>query len=668
MKEIKQYYSGQPQSEISQTAQDNSEVDPSLLQSTVANLDRYIGRHRADLDKRTLYERQLTVFESMRDFIKDGETEGYVKLPAGVGKTVLFIEFIEATRLKTLIVVPTTILVNQTERRLRQFAEGLDVGKIYSAAKQFGKEVIITTYKSFVQNVNNGKLSPKDYELLVLDEFHEARSQIRTETAKKFTNSIKLGFSATPPVNTLFKEIHSMSIKEAVEEDLLCSFSVFIAQSDVDLTQVSFTSRGEYQEEELQKAIDVYNRNQGAVDIYKKMFDGQTAVTYCVGIKHAGKMAELFREAGISAGVISGNNTDKEKEKLLEQFKNGEIKVLCNADILIRGFDEPRASVCLNLRPTLSAELAEQRGGRVLRKDPNNSQKYAYIVDFFDKTDNPRNLPIGFAQIAEGSQILTPRDIDRRQGVAGNGERSRSMDEREIYIAGLKLIVDAKEVFRIIREIEGNKYQPSPEGWKNMNSLRLKLNLSSSHGLGSKVNVERELHADWFNYYLDSGGRVQEYFAPELVEKISEYFLKLQLPAEGWLNMNNLRTALNKGDRPIKRLMNPYRNSHPEWFKQYVTDRGVVREFYSPKLVSMVRTEMSRFQPAPSGWDTYDNLRKAIKRGAANVKKTAYHYRKEHPEWFQKSLSKTGKITEFYSPELIAQIKKDLGVASEENH
>ncbi len=646
-------------------------VSSFLIQKTVASLDRFIARHSAGLERRPLRERQMPIFTGMRDFLKDGETEGYIKLPTGVGKTILFTKFIEATRLKTLIVVPTTLLVRQTEKRLGAFAEGIDIGKIYGAAKQFNRIVTITTYTSLINNIRNGKIKADDYELLVLDEVHKSLSKKRLEAVREFTHSIKLGFTATPKFSDdknveklLNTEIHNMSIREAVEADLLSPFSVFIAQSDIDLTKISVTSTGEYNKKELDKAINIAARNQAAVELYKKMFTGRTAIVYCASIKHAEDVARMFQNNGVPADFISGKNTEKEKQAILERYNTRERRVLCNADILIEGFDEPQASVCLNLRPTLSLVLAEQRGGRVLRKDPNNPKKHAYIIDFFDRTENYRNLPVSLAQVAEGIGVMIEESRigeEKENGINGEEDGS-SLNKKEIIISGLKVITDAKEVLRIVREMESKKYQPAPDGWMYLNTIRLKLNVGSYHGLRSKTDMERELHPDWFKYYLDSRGCVREYFAPELVKKVSEYFLNLQSAGEGWLNMNNLRTALHTGDRPIKKLFKPFRNSHPEWFKRFKANRGVIREFYSPELVRLATTELSRFQPAPNEWSTYDRLRKAIKRGATNVKKTASRYKKEHPDWFQAYLDKSGIIREFYSPELIEQIKKDLEV------
>src|SRR3989344_6127550 len=58
------------------------------------SLDEYISGHKEaeNKDDQTLWEKQLTVFEDLRNFLEQGGTEGYVKLPTGTGKTVIFSE------------------------------------------------------------------------------------------------------------------------------------------------------------------------------------------------------------------------------------------------------------------------------------------------------------------------------------------------------------------------------------------------------------------------------------------------------------------------------------------------------------------------------------------------------------------------------------------------
>lgn len=458
-----------------------SQVSPEVVSQAVSSLDKYILNHYGKLTRRTLRGRQITVVEDLRDTLRGGQTEGYVTIPTGVGKTVLFTEVTEALNeqeiLETMIVVPTKILVDQTGERFHQFAPDLEVGKLYTFAHDVTRPVTITTYASLVRHIQGGTLDPNLYKLLVLDEVHRSLSGRRSQAVAQFINAIKLGFTATPMysedknvANLLNTEIHKMSTREAVEEDLLSPFSAIIAQTDVDLSNVSIKSSGDYDDKELEEAINIASRNQAAVDLYQRLFQGQTTVAYCTSVRHAQAVAELFSEKGISAGYISGYQDKKEQAEILKKYHQGEIKVLCNADILIEGFDEPKVSVCLNLRPTKSVVVAQQRGGRVLRLNPDNPNKHAVIVDFLDKTDDPRKLSVTFAEVAEAARILTKKTRERahltdtsNDSFSDDLNRTLNDDLREdlfdfeediISISGLKVIVNPQEVMRIVKEIQ----------------------------------------------------------------------------------------------------------------------------------------------------------------------------------------------------------------------
>jgi hypothetical protein len=62
------------------------------------NLDNYVVAHYANGSERTLYDMQMDVFEKLRDFLEQGNTEGYFKLPTSFGKTVLFTELLQQTQ------------------------------------------------------------------------------------------------------------------------------------------------------------------------------------------------------------------------------------------------------------------------------------------------------------------------------------------------------------------------------------------------------------------------------------------------------------------------------------------------------------------------------------------------------------------------------------------
>lgn len=638
-----------------------------MLQNAVTSLDRYIERHRAGLDSKPFKERQLTVFENIRNFLNNGETEGYIELPCAVGKTVLYTKFIDATRLKTLIVTDRILGINQTEEKLETFAEDLDVGKIYHAVKEFGREVTITTYDSLRINIKNGTLNPADFQLLVLDEFDRAGPKT-TETIQKFTNSIKLGFSATLPYYTFLKEIHTMSIKEAVEEGLNCGFSVILAKTRVDLTNVPIDSRGEFDEIQLGKTINLVGINQPWVELYQEMFEGKFVLAYCAGIEHAKTLSELFAKNGIPAGFISGKNSPNEQREILSQFKNGEIKVLCSADILIRAYDEPKASIAFNIRPTFSPRVAKQRSGRVLRNDPDDSAKHAHIVDAIYETGNTKKLPISFAQIAGSAHITADKEKNDSWETAGRKiipfkEEKEIIDNKEIDIFGLKIIIDAEEVLRVVREREDRKYEVAPARWMNASNLAK----IYSKGRGTIVRIAneyRKAHPEWFNIYtVPQNGELIEFYSPELIEILNMNLKRLQPVHERWVNKLTIARMTRRPYYLIRRRMIRYRADYPQWVQVGVDNRGKPSEVYAPELVEKVVQEVTGIQPAPRGWQVITNLADQIGVERRIIKGIVRDATKKHPELIREGLDKRRNVRRFMSPRLVNQIKERLRVA-----
>lgn len=481
-------------------------------------LDEYVIRHYTDENNRTLKARQMTVFEDMRDFLEAGGSDGYIKLPTAAGKTVLFIELIEATGLQTLVVMPTKVLVDQTAEKFQEFAPAVEIGKVYSDAKEYGRRVTLTTYDSFMARVESGDLVPDHYSggLLILDEAHRVLSRRRRHTVGLFRDSIRLGFTATPKYATnrslkdlLNNEVHSMDIPEAIELGLLSPLSVYLAETDIDLSNIRIAADGDYDERDLDRAINITSRNIAAVDVYQQLFLGQKTVVYCVGIKHAEAIAKAFNHKGIPADFISGEQSRVEQQEKLKRYKSGEVSVICNANILIEGFDEPSATVCLNLRPTLSAVVAEQRGGRVLRIDPNNRNKHAIIVDFLGKDYSAGGMvgehpPITFAQILEGAEIF--KKADPYEGKAAGRYATHYPS---IEISGIKVVTDAEEVMRVVREIRGI----TEMGWYSIIALSRRFRLPEEFVLEFFKPV-RAVHPEYFEIRAHSGQQ-KEYMSPE---------------------------------------------------------------------------------------------------------------------------------------------------------
>lgn len=648
-------------------AEDLSELSGWI--STLNNLDNYIEQHKGNKEERVLRDRQFTVFEDLRSSLEEGNKEGYIKLPTGTGKTVLFSQIIEALGQKTLIVVPSKLLVTQTGARLEEFTD-LEYGHYYQDEKDFSKNVTIITYNSFIKKIEDGTIDPKNYGTLILDEARKSLGDKTVESVNKF-NCIKIGFSATPEYsskkklsNLLEHQIHEMTISEAVKEGLINRFKSVFAYTEADLSGVDL-EKDVYNQGQLEKAVNTRKRNLSAVKLYKELYEGKSTVAYCAGVKHATDLAKLFQENGISCEVISGSTSLADRKRILGdpetgtvgEFHSGKIKVLCNAKLLIEGFDEPKASVALNLHPTLSRVDAEQRAGRVLRLDKNDKEKWAYIVDFIDK--GAKRPGITFPEIAQAAEITYKddfSDIERRENESGENSKEEAGMDAHIDLEGLKVVVDTQEVYSLSKDISESREKDFkiPEGWLTASQITRELRVA--HKTVTKfVEGYRAEHPEWFVDYV-TGANMAEHYNPYLVNIIRKE-LSWEEPEEGWSTARQLSGLLKVHDTTIKKFVEKFRKEYPDRFKNFRTS-GNLAEHYSPELVLIIKKELS-FEKAPDGWKTAASLNGEGFSSFKIIKNTAEKYRLEYPEWFR-DYKAGGVVAEHYDPRLVELIKKEL--------
>lgn len=77
--------------------------------------------------------------------------------------------------------------------------------------------------------------------------------------------------------------------------------------------------------------------------------------------------------------LITGKTPKKERERILNEFKAGNIKVVTNVGVLTTGFDYPELDTVVIARPTMSLALYYQIVGRAIRPHP--EKECSWIVD-----------------------------------------------------------------------------------------------------------------------------------------------------------------------------------------------------------------------------------------------------------------------------------------------
>ena len=144
------------------------------------------------------------------------------------------------------------------------------------------------------------------------------------------------------------------------------------------------------------RADNAPRRSQVLKRIREIVADPTSSVLYFgPSVRDAECMAYLLRERGIAAAVISGATRDVTRRRVVEEFKSGALRVLCNCEVLTTGFDAPKVTHVVIARPTVSRVLYEQIVGRGLRGPKFRGTETCTVIDCQDEITGLRP-PLGY--------------------------------------------------------------------------------------------------------------------------------------------------------------------------------------------------------------------------------------------------------------------------------
>lgn len=213
--------------------------------------------------------------------------------------------------------------------------------------------------------------------LIIFDECHLSVADTYWKIVNENPQAFIIGLTASPcrsdnrPLGSLYESmVERVNVRYLIEHKKLAPYEYYsVSVSDITdgLTEEEAT-------EALMKPA-VYGK---IIESWRKFADGLQTVVYCTGVEHSKQMAKMFLDEGIPSAHFDGTTPPDERKKIVEDFRSGKIRVLCNCDIISMGFDMPDIGCVLMARPTQSASLYIQQSGRALRYKPN---KTAVIID-----------------------------------------------------------------------------------------------------------------------------------------------------------------------------------------------------------------------------------------------------------------------------------------------
>jgi hypothetical protein len=182
-----------------------------------------------------------------------------------------------------------------------------------------------------------------------------------------------LGVTATPTrgdgegLGKLYQKIvYTYSLRQAIEDGYLVDVRGIRVDTETSLDEVS-TKGGDFDTGELADAVDNPYRNLLVAKAYIENCMGRQAIGFGVNIAHAQHLAETFKAQGLNAEAVWGADPDRDEK--VQRFRDGEIDILFNAQLLVEGFDLSTIGCVILAAPTKSGVVFSQRVGRGTRLD-----------------------------------------------------------------------------------------------------------------------------------------------------------------------------------------------------------------------------------------------------------------------------------------------------------
>jgi superfamily II DNA or RNA helicase len=392
---------------------------------------------------RSLYPHQVDAVSALNHINHRNSFSTLVVLPTGAGKTMtaahwLLLSAIDKNK-KVLWLAHRHLLLEQAAGAFaaNAFSDvvlGRQIFKYRIVSGQHDRpihiksddDVLVVSKDSIIRNLETLDIWIKgeDELYVVVDEAHHAAARSYRRILEYVKNKVPcvkiIGLTATPfrtseQEQGLLGQIFTDDIVYKIDLDTLIKRGILstpICEScdteielgdELGLDAIKSIERLDIIPEDIAEYIaDNKNRNRFIAETFIKNYEryGQTLV-FALSRMHAFTLKALFEELGkkqgIKAGVIVTGKTaefigidvsNEENERQIEAYRNGEIQVLINVNILTEGVDLPKTQTVFLTRPTISTVLMTQMIGRALRGERAGGTKDAYIISFIDNWNN----------------------------------------------------------------------------------------------------------------------------------------------------------------------------------------------------------------------------------------------------------------------------------------
>ncbi|MBD8872925.1 DEAD/DEAH box helicase [Rhodanobacter sp. DHB23] len=263
---------------------------------------------------------------------------------------------------QALVLAPTRELAIQVAEAFQRYAAhlpGLQVLPIYGGqsygpqlhALRRGVQVVVGTPGRVIDHLDKGTLDLSELKYLVLD---EADEMLRMG----FIDDVEKVLEATPPTRqvALFSATMPAPIRKIAQKHLKDPVEVTIKSS----TTTAANIRQRYWFVSGMHKLDAMTRILEA-----EPFDAM--IIFARTKQATEELAEKLQARGLAAAAINGDIAQPQRERVIQQLKDGKLDILVATDVAARGLDVERISHVMNYDIPYDTESYVHRIGRTGR-------------------------------------------------------------------------------------------------------------------------------------------------------------------------------------------------------------------------------------------------------------------------------------------------------------
>ena len=290
--------------------------------------------------------------------------------PTASGKSLIIYLLARYYNKKTVIIVPTTSLVEQMAKDFKEYGYDKEICKIYSGQPVFDSDITITTWQSFSK-------APKDvmekFEVVVGDEAHLFKANVLKGILEKMRKTaIRFGTTGTLDgsechrlqLEGMFGPVKKViSTKELIEDGTIANLSI-----DCVILCHTKQKKMTYQEE-MDYLVSNEARNEFICNLVYSL-SGNTLVLFQYVEKHGVLLHEkMFKRLGENLHYVYGGTDTEDREavrEIVEKAKNDTI--LASYGTFSTGVNIKRIDNIVFASPSKSRIRNLQSIGRGLRR------------------------------------------------------------------------------------------------------------------------------------------------------------------------------------------------------------------------------------------------------------------------------------------------------------